>query len=280
MAALGKTNTLVINRFVDFGAFLEGGEDLGEILLPQKCVPTGAVAGDSVEVFIYRDSEDRLIATTDEPYAEVCECAHLEAVQVSNVGAFLDWGLEKDLFVPFAEQTRKMRVGQKYVVYVYVDNTDRLAGTTKLDKFLSTTPTNLKTGDQVELMIVRPTDLGWEAAIDDEALGMIFENDALVQLKPGMRKTGYIKNVRAEDGKIDLMLQPPASPEARGDLASQIMDYLRASGGTLRITDKSSPKEIFDTFGVSKRAYKAAIGKLYRERRIVLKDRRVELPSD
>lgn len=273
MALLGHTNRVRITRFVDFGAFLDGG-NLGEILLPKKSVPPGAAVGDMLEAFIYRDSDDRLIATTDVPYAEVDTCAFLEVVQVNNVGAFMNWGLEKDLFVPYGEQRAKMKVGRRYAVVLYVDNTDRIAATTKFRKHLPSTSPAYALGDEVALFIANRTDLGWEAAIDDRVLGMVFENDALIDLEVGMRTTGYIKNIRA-DGRINLVLQPPL--ETRRDLGDRIIDDLRASGGVSKLTDKSSPDEIFAAYNVSKRAYKQALGGLYKQRRIVLKHGRIEL---
>jgi predicted RNA-binding protein (virulence factor B family) len=273
MAFLGRTNRIRLKRFVDFGAYLES-ENLGEILLPQKYVPEGSEEGDWVEAFIYRDSEDRLIATTTVPYAEVGECAYLEVVQVNRVGAFLDWGLPKDLFVPFAEQHQRMKRGEKRVVYLYVDNTDRIAASERLDRFLPSTTDEYEAGDEVELLISRHTELGYEAVIDDTCLGMVFENDALSQLEAGTRISGYIKNVRS-DGKIDLSLQPPL--ETRDELSERILADLRASGGKSTLTDKSSPDEIFEKYGVSKRAYKRAIGGLYKARLIRIEKGSIEL---
>lgn len=273
MALLGRTNTLTINRFVDFGAFLEGGE-LGEILLPKRYVPRGAGEGDSVEVFVYRDSEDRLIAATTRPFAEVGDCANLEVVQVNNVGAFLNWGLEKDLFVPYAEQRRPMKVGSRYVVYLYIDNTGRIAATTKLRKHLPATSKDYVVGDPVNLFVVGRTPLGWEVAIDDAVLGMVYESDALTKLRPGMRLSGYLKE-RRTDGRLNVSLQPP-EPD-RDDLADRIIANLQARGGTSDLTDKSSPDEIFAAYRVSKRAYKAALGSLYKQRLIRIESDHIAL---
>ena len=275
MALLGRTNRLTVNRFVDFGAYLDGGDD-GEILLPRKYLAEGVEEGDKLDVFVHRDSEDRLVATTEEPRAEVGDCAFLEVVQVNKFGAFLDWGLEKDLFVPFGEQRSKMKVGQRYVVYVYLDNTDRIAATSKLRKFLAVTSSDYKPGDEVELIVTAVTDLGYEVAVDDMVLGMIFENDVLVPLRVGRRMSGYVKHVRP-DRKLDISLQPPAAPEVRDDLAARILRNLRENGGTSSLTDKSPPEAIFAAYGVSKRVYKAALGGLYKDRRIVIKRGTVEL---
>ena len=280
MALLGKTNRLKIKRFVDFGAFLDGG-NLGEILLPEKWVPEDAKEGQMLEAFVYRDSQERLIATTQRPYAEVDECAFLEVVEVSDVGAFLDWGLEKDLFLPFAEQRERMKVGRRYVVYIYVDNTGRLAASTKFKKFLPSHADGFdppyREGDEVDLFIVSRTDLGWEATVDDSFLGLVHDNDALDQLELGTQIDGYIKEIRP-DGLVNLSLQSPA--ETRDELGQRILANRRKAGGSSPLTDKSDPDAIFDAYGVSKRAYKAAIGGLYRERLITLHKDRIELVKD
>jgi predicted RNA-binding protein (virulence factor B family) len=273
MALLGRTNRLQIGRSVDYGVYLDS-ENLGEILLPQRYVPDDATVGDWVEAFIYRDSKDRLIATTEVPKVEVGECAYLKVIDVNPVGAFLDWGLPKDLFVPYAEQLDKMKAGEHHVVYAYIDNTDRLAASARLAKFLSTTTRDYQVGDKVQLLVSRQTDLGWEVVVDDAVLGLVFKNDALDRLEPGTQIEGYVKAVRG-DGKITLSLQPPLATDE--DLGERIMRHLRESGGKSTLTDKSSPDEIFAHYGVSKRAYKRAIGGLYRQRRIVIGDDVIEL---
>lgn len=273
MALLGRTNRLPIGRFVDYGVYLES-DNLGEILLPKRYLPKDAEVGDWLEAFIYRDSEDRLIATTETPKVEVGECAYLEVVDVNRVGAFVDWGLPKDLFVPYAEQHQEMKAGERHVVYAYIDNTERLAASSRLDKFLSTTTKDYEVGDEVDLLVARQTELGWEVVVDDLVVGLVFKNDDLDRLKPGTRIEGYVKAVRG-DGKITLSLQPPL--ETDEDLGDRIMRNLRESGGSSTLTDKSSPDEIFAHYGVSKRAYKRAIGGLYKERRIVIGDDVIEL---
>lgn len=273
MAILGRTNRIRINRFVDFGAYLDGG-DLGEILLPTRWVPEGAAAGALIEAFVYRDSEDRLIATTDAPLAEVDDCAFLEVIAVNSVGAFMNWGLEKDLFVPFGEQRRKMKVGSRYVVILYVDNTGRIAASSKLRKFLPSTSTDYQIGDEVEILVSTRTDLGFEAVIEDDVLGMVFESDALDQLTIGMRTMAHIKGVRP-DGKVNLAMQAPLA--TRADLSDQILAALKEAGGSLSLTDKSPPDEIFAAFGVSKRAYKQALGALYKARRIVIEQGKITM---
>lgn len=276
MAILGRTCRLPVGRFADQGAYLES-DKLGEILLPRREVPNDAAVGDWVEAFIFRDSEDRLTATLTVPLVEVGESAYLEVIDVNEVGAFLDWGLLKDLFVPFAEQYRKMKVGERHVVCAYIDNTDRIAASAKLDKYLPTTSTDYETGDEVEFLISRKTDLGWEAVVDDMVIGLLFFDDALDRIKPGVRTDGYIKLARP-DGKLTLSLTSP--DPAEDELEASILAHLRASGGKSHLTDKSSPGEILDTFGVSKRVFKRAIGGLYKERRITISPDGIELVDD
>lgn len=266
MDMLGCMNRLPIARIVDHGAYLES-ETLGDILLPIASVPNGAEVDDVVEVFIYRDSEDRLIATTDRPKVEVGLCEVLEVVDVNRVGAFVDWGLPKDLFVPYAEQYGRMKVGERHVIYAYIDNTDRLAGSARLERYLSKTSQNYEVGDEVDLLVSRPTELGWEVVVDNDVIGLVFRNDDLDQLAVGVRIEGYVKTAR-DDGKLTLCLQPP--DETSDDLGQRILAHIRASGGTSTLTDKSSPDEIFDAFGVSKRAFKRALGGLYKQRLVVL----------
>lgn len=274
MATLGRTSRLPIARFADQGAYLES-ETLGEILLPRREVPEDASVGDWVQAFIFRDSEDRLTATLTVPLIEVGGAAFLEVVDVNEVGAFLDWGLPKDLFVPFAEQNAKMRVGERQVVVAYVDNTDRIAASAKLDKHLPTTSHDYQTGDQVEMLISRKTDLGWETVVDDMVIGLLFFDDALPRIKRGLRIDGYIKVARP-DGKLTLSLTSP-EPPPRDELEAAILEHLRAHGGKSPLHDKSSPGDIFDAFGVSKKKFKRAIGGLYRDRRITISSDGIEL---
>ena len=275
MALLGRTYRLTISRIVDFGVYLDDKSG-GAILLPKRYVVGTPEVGDTVEVFIYLDSEDRPIATTERPAAEVEECAYLKCVAVTDVGAFLDWGLPKDLFVPFAEQQPRMEVGKSYVVYLYIDNSGRLAASARLDEFLQRTGRDYDVGDAVDLFVVRRTQLGWEVAVDDLALGMVFDSDALTTLRPGMRLEGFVREV-CSDGKLSLSL---AANVTRRELADLILEHLVANGGTSNLTDKSSPDDIFATFGVSKRVYKAAIGGLYRDRKIVLTKDLITLVDD
>ncbi|MEM1350512.1 MAG: S1-like domain-containing RNA-binding protein [Myxococcota bacterium] len=277
MTALGRTNRLPIARFADQGAYLRSG-GIGDILLPRGEVPAGAEVGDWVEAFVFRDSEDRLTATLNVPRVEVGEAAHLEVVDVNEVGAFLDWGLSKDLLAPYAEQVEPMRVGERHVVTVYIDNSGRIAASARLDKHMPGTSRDYEVGDEVGLLIVRKTQLGWEVVVDDWVLGLLFFGDALPRVAAGVRIEGYIKEARP-DGKLTVSLTSP-KPAEPGDLEAAILEHLKAMGGTSPLHDKSAPGEIFDAFGVSKKKFKRAIGGLYRARRIALKPRGIELVDD
>jgi len=262
MPEIGRFNTLRVVKAVDFGVYLDG-EALGEILLPRRYVPQGCQPGDSVEVFLYHDSEDRLIATTQRPYAGVGDLALLKAVAVNNFGAFLDWGLPKDLLVPFGEQQQRMKEGGLYTVYVYLDTTShRIAASSKLKKFLAAQPTVFEKGQPVDLQISDRTDMGYKAIIDRSAWGVLYHNEVFQKLRQGQRIRGFIKNVRS-DGKIDLSLQKPGYEKVL-DLSENIMAVIQAQGGFLDVTDKTSAERIYSLFGISKKTFKKAIGALYK----------------
>lgn len=275
MLAIGNTNTLTVVKQLDFGFYLDGGP-LGEILLPTRYAPKDCKPGDALDVFIYYDSEDRLIATTDKPHAEVGQCAAMKARQVGKFGAFLDWGLAKDLLVPFAEQRVPMEVGKYYVVCVYLDNTGRIAASSRLNRFLEEEDfADFKPGQAVDLLIATRSELGYKAVIDGTHLGLLHENELFKPVRIGERLTGYVKGIR-EDDRIDLSLQPVGT-EGRDTLAEAIIAHLQAAGGMSRLTDKSPPDAIYDAFNVSKASYKKALGKLYKEKRIRLEKDRVTL---
>lgn len=270
MAEIGKTNTLAIVKTVDFGVYLDGGE-LGEILLPRRYVPEGAKPGDSVEVFLYFDSDDRLIATTEKPLARVGEFAFLEAVAVNSMGAFLNWGLLKDLLVPFSEQRPPMRAGKKYVVFVYLDNASRrIVASAKIDKHLSKAPPPFKAGQEVDLLIYGRTELGYKAVIENSHGGILYQNEVFRELGMGARVRGFIRKIR-DDGKIDLRLDKPGYGDV-GDLADRILAALKANHGFLDVNDKTPPERIGQLFGTSKNAFKMAVGTLYKKRLITLDD--------
>ena len=266
MAELGKMNRLPVVKMSAPGAFLDGG-DLGEILLPNRYVPAASQEGDNLDVFVYRDSEDRLVATTQRPLAQVGEFACLAVTSTTPIGTFLDWGLPKDLLVPFREQRVRMGEGQSYVVYLYVDPlTDRIVATSKLDKHLDTSPPTYAAGERVELLVVQRTDLGYKAIVNGAHWGVLFTNEVFTPLHRGQRIAGFIKQVR-EDGKIDLCLQQPGYEKVAA-LTDVILTYLKQQGGYMPVTDKNPPEDIYRLFGVSKKSYKMAIGALYKKRLI------------
>lgn len=272
---IGSMNYMRVEKKVDFGVYLDG-EELGEILLPKRYVPKQCKPGDLLEVFVYRDSEDRLIATTKRPYVMVDECAYLKAVDVNKVGAFLDWGLEKDLFVPYSEQNGRMQVGKSYVVNVYLDEeTDRIAATAKLDGWLSEEGIYFKPEQEVELLICGTTDLGYKAIVNHTHLGLIFENEVFQPLKYGQRVKGYIKQIRP-DHKIDLTLQLHPN-QTRDELMDRIVDYLKKHDGVSLITDKSKPDIIYREFAVSKASYKKALGRLFKLKHILIEKDKITL---
>jgi predicted RNA-binding protein (virulence factor B family) len=267
---IGKRNKLEVVKQVDFGVYLDGGAYYGDILLPKRYVPKDCQIGDIVDVFLYLDSEDKLISTTLTPKAMIGEVAKLKVVSLSSAGAFLDWGLPKDLFVPFSEQQLTMEEGRSYLVYLYLDaQTKRIAASSKLNRYVGKTEPEYQTGEQVDLVVTQRTDLGYMAAINHSHWGLIFHTDLFRPLRLGQKIKGYIKRVR-EDGKIDLTLQKVGYDKV-DDLSKRVMNILRAEGGFLPLSDKSPAAAINDKFGVSKNAYKMTIGRLYKERKIQIK---------
>lgn len=277
MIQLGKRNDMKVLRMVDFGAYLDAGE-IGEILLPSRYVPEGCAEGDMVNVFVYLDSEERLVATTQQSLVEVNHFACLEVKWVNEHGAFLDWGLMKDLFCPFREQKQKMLVGNRYIVYAYIDAvTYRIVASAKLEKFLSNEIPQYNRGDEVDIMVCQRTDLGFKVIVDEQFYGMLFDKDVFKPLHKGDRMKAYIKQIRP-DGKIDLVLQNERGKELIDGVAERIMQELFASeGGVLPYHDKSDPNEIYAAFGVSKKAFKRAVGDLYKRNLIVLGDDGISL---
>lgn len=264
MATVGRYNTLKVLRETSSGYFLDG-EELGDILLPGKYAPRRLKEDDEIEVFLYFDSEDRIIATKEEPYCEVGDFALLEVVEVNEIGAFLNWGLQKDLLVPFREQKLKMEPGSWHIVYVYIDEkTGRIAASAKVDKFLGLQPADYKPGDEVELFIYGPCPLGFNAIINHAHWGMLYAGEVFQPLNRGEHITGYINKVR-EDGKIDLSLYPAGFKKAQTS-AELIIEYLKRNDGFMELTDKSPADEIYETFGISKKNFKMAVGSLYKNR--------------
>ncbi len=270
MVEIGKFSELEILREVDFGFYLDGGP-LGEILLPNSSVHGSRREGDLIRVFIYLDSEDRIIATMEKPYVEVGGFALLRVVAVESMGAFLDWGLVKDLLVPFREQKQPLSAGRSYVVRVYLDDkSDRIVASTKLDRFLNKTVPVYEMGEEVDLLIARKTDLGYNAIINGLHWGVLYENQVFQRLDVGQRIKGYINKLRGDE-KIDLLLEKPGY-EKVGGMAGEIFEILKENGGVLSVSSKSSPEEIYDLFGMSKKNFKKALGALYRKRLVSLDD--------
>ncbi len=275
MVEIGRINNLQVVKNLDHGIYLDA-EELGEILMPSRYVPDNCAVGDSLEVFIYLDSADLLLATTETPYVMVGECAYLKVVDVNQAGAFMDWGLPKDLLVPYSEQISPLKIGQSYTVFVYLDeNTNRIAATQKLDSHLSEEAQYYKSEQAVELLIFGKTELGYKAVINNTHIGLIYGNEVFQTLTNGEKLEGYIKSIR-NDRKIDLCLQLPGR-DARDDLSARILDHLRKNDNESTITDESSPEDIYKCFGVSKRNYKRALGTLYRKKIINIDKEKITL---
>lgn len=272
---LGKFNQLEVVKEVDFGVYLDGGDD-GEILLPTRYVPDDCQPGDMLNVFIYLDNEERLIATTLTPLVQVGEFAYLEVAWVNQFGAFLNWGLMKDLFVPFREQKMKMQVGRGYIIYAYVDEESyRIVASAKVERYLSKDMPEYKEGELVDILIWQKTDLGFKAIVDNKYSGLLYQNEIFQSIEIGMRMKAYVKQVR-DDAKIDLELQRGGARKV-DDFAEVLLQYLEEHEGRTSIYDKSEADEIYETFGVSKKTFKKAVGELYKKRLIVLEEQGIRL---
>ncbi len=264
MIKIGSRYELDVVKTVDFGFYLHAGH-LGEVLLPQKYAPSDLSVGDTIDVFLYLDSDDRPVATTQQAKACVGEFAYLQVVANTDVGAFLDWGLDKDVLVPFAEQHRPMEVGHSYLVYLYLDKLDnRITASSKIDKFLDDErPHHYKARQAVNLIVANSTDLGYKAIVNHNHWGVLYKNDVHQRLSFGQSIKGFIKHIRP-DGRIDLTLQ--GGQETRDKYAKIIESYLHKHNGFAPVHDKSDPKVISKLFGMSKAAFKKAIGGLYKQR--------------
>lgn len=279
MALIGRFNSLQIIKRTDFGLYLDAEQD-GEILLPNRYIPKDQPieAGDWINVFVYLDSEDRIIATTQKPKVQVGHFASLKVVEVNRIGIFLDWGLPKDLLLPHSEEKRPLQVGDYCVVYVYIDQrTHRITATARLDRYLDTVPASYTSGQAVDLLVAEQTPMGFKAIIEGKHWGLIHQNEVFKFLRSGMKEKGFIKEVRP-DGKISLSLQP-LGRQAVDALGQQILGLAKARNGVLEVSDKSSPELISKLFGVSKGTFKKAIGGLYKQGLIVIYDDRIELPE-
>ncbi|EMI21144.1 RNA binding S1 domain protein [Rhodopirellula maiorica SM1] len=267
MIEIGSTYELEVVKDTEFGFYLDA-DNLGEILLPAKHAPDNLNVGDTVVVFLYLDSEDRPIATTQTPKAEVGEFAYLEVKDNTSIGAFLDWGLDKDVLVPFAEQHRPMAVGKSYIVYLYLDNQDRIAATSKIDKVVREDDEHdFHPQQSVDLIIANSTELGFKAIVDQSYWGLLYKGEVDQRLSFGQSIRGYIKHIRG-DGKIDLSLK--SGQEIRDSYSQVIQGYLRDHNGFAPVHDKSAPAEISELFGMSKGQFKKTIGALYKQRLITI----------
>jgi uncharacterized protein len=267
MAVIGKRNTLAIIRDSAPGLYLDGGEH-GEILLPNRYVPRVFKIGDRLEVFVYRDSEDRLVASTETPRATVGEVATLKVIGINRqVGAFLDWGLAKDLLLPFREQTGPVRLGEEVVVKVYLDEkTLRIVASMRLDRESAIEPPDYRAGQSVEFLITEKTDLGYKALVEGKHPGLLYHEGVTVPVRIGQQLRGFVRMLRP-DGKIDLVLNQPGYRRV-APLALRIVQALQDNGGRLEVDDDTAPEAIRQAFGASKKAFKQALGTLYKSRRI------------
>ncbi|MFA6164628.1 MAG: S1-like domain-containing RNA-binding protein [Methylobacter sp.] len=265
MINIGKINKLNVVKQQGFDVYLGNGKS-GKVLLADKKLPENCQIGDILDVFVYVDSEGHLAATTKTPLAQVGDIAWLKVVSLNYVGAFLDWGLPKDLLVPFSEQYHEMEVGRSYLVKVFLDDKNRIAATTKIDKLISDESVDFEVGQKVSLIIADKSDLGVKAIINNTHWGMLYENELFQPVRKGQKLDGYIKQIR-EDHKIDLSLHQPGYGKVES-LTDKILTKLKANNGVLMLSDKSPPEAIYATFGVSKKVFKQAIGALYKDKLI------------
>lgn len=279
MLEIGRVNRLRIIETRANGLLLDAGQAL-PLMLPVEQVDRDYQPGESLEVFVCTDADGNPVASTRHALAEVGQVAWLEIVEVNQLGAFADWGLPKDLFIPFAEQHHPLRKGQRSLVRIYLDKQNRLAGSTRIDHWVKDDASGLQEGDEVSLLIAERTELGMKAVINHRSWGLLYGNELFRDLRQGQQVAGYIKRIRS-DNKIDLSLEKPGFSKSRLDsVGEQIIERLQASGGRLPFTDKSPPAEIYGTFGVSKKVFKQALGTLYKQRRITLHSDGIELVAD
>ena len=275
MPKLDNTNRLTVANVTPKGVFLDGME-LGPLYL--KDAPEGLSKGDKVDAFLYRDASDSIAATAKQPLAKVGECAYLKVVSTGDHGAFLDWGLPKDLLLPYSEQAYPIRDDASYVVYVYIDSSLRVVATTMLHHHLEEDHGSLNVGDAVDLMIAAKSDLGFKAVINNQKLGLIYHDDLFQPLRFGMRMKGWVKNIR-QDGKIDLSINT-LDQKTRDQLEMRILRELHQTGGRIELSDKSAPETIFRVFKVSKKNFKRALGSLYKQRLITIQSEYIELVKE
>lgn len=273
---IGQFNPLKVLHVFDDGAVLDGGQ-YGEIPLHERDMPADCKVDDIINVFVYPDSEDQLVATTETPKAQAGEFALLEVVSIESIGAFLDWGLPKDLFLPFAEQARELHIGDEVLVYIYQDNSKRLCASMRIEKHSNKKTDGYKVGQPVDLILFGKSDLGYKALINKAHTGILFSDEVFQKLHYGQSVKAYIKSVRP-DGKIDLILQKTGH-KAGLDIEPSILAELEKNNGFLNINDKTAAETIYDLFGVSKKKYKIALGGLYKKRLITVEDDGIRLVS-
>ena len=275
MLEIGTYTKLTVDRIKSPGAYLINDED-EDVLLPNKYVSEDLQVGDQIEVFIYLDGEERIVATTENPYIKLNDFAVLKANNVNKIGAFMDWGLEKDLFIPFREQELKIKEGSSYLVYMYFDRqTERLVGSTKLSKYLDNTDHQLQIRDKVDLIVWSSSDLGTKVIINKKHLGLLYSNEVFRKLKFGQQITGFIKKTRS-DNKIDVSLEEISYKNIEPN-AQKILNLVEKNNGHLKLNDKSHPDEIQDVLGISKKAFKKALGSLYKKRLVTIDRKGISL---
>ncbi|MBQ0056786.1 MAG: GntR family transcriptional regulator [Bacteroidales bacterium] len=276
MVQLGKYNVLEVAREVEFGVYVTDGEGV-EILMPSRYVPADAKVGDSVRCFVYQDSEARLIATTEHPYATVGEFVSLPIKSVNNVGAFADWGTSKELLIPHREQPKEMEEGRRYIIYIYVDEVSgRIAGTARVDKYLDNVPATYEQNEEVDVLVWKPTPLGYKVIIENKHTGLIYKNQIFQPVHIGEHLKAWVKSVR-DDEKIDLSLQPLGYRQAIVSAEAQVLKALHLHDGFLPLTDKTDPDIIAEELQMSKKNFKKAVGALYKQQRIQIMDDGIQL---
>ena len=273
---IGKINKLTVARATDNGYYLVDDDD-NEVLLPNAYVTDDLKIADEIEVFVYKDSEDRIVATTLKPYVQFEEFAYLQVKEVNDYGAFMDWGLPKDLMVPFAEQTEKMKEGNWYLIFLLIDEqTERLIGSGNVNEFTYTDEIDINQGDEVDLLLYDMTELGMNVIVNNLYRGLIFKSDIHKNIQPGDRIKGYVKQVR-EDGKIDILLEPAGYDNSIDKNSDIILSALKENDGFLNLTDKSTPEDIKHKLGLSKKAFKKGLGKLYKQKIVELSEDGIKL---
>ena len=274
MAKIGQINKLMVIKEVPFGVYLDGKE-LGEILLPKKFVPKGVAEEDMVDVFLYYDTQDRIIATTQRPFAKLHQFAYLKVIDVNPVGAFLNWGLEKDLLCPRPEQFKPMELNTYYLVYLKQDAFGRMIATSKLDYYLDKSTPEYSIHEQVNLIVAKKTELGIKVIVNEKHWGLVHASDIFQHLRIGQTIQGYVKHLR-EDGKLDILIRKPCA-KGRVQLAERILTELEKSNGFLPYHDKSPADEIYQFFGESKKRFKDTIGQLYKQGKIIIEPKGIRI---